>query len=61
MRKATKCTAFLYDAEKRDGTQTVWRVYADNECEAEWTARNICKMLGAKFLGGLKEDGKCIL
>ena len=57
----TKAKAFLFDVQTRKGKQAVWRCYADHDAEAEDTAKWMCRLLGALYLGNLTTDRVCVL
>jgi hypothetical protein len=51
---------YLYDAE-RDGKRKVWTVYADSAEEAEETAKSICRLFGALYIGNLTGNRECFI
>lgn len=53
-----KTKSYTYDAE-RNGKKRIWNVYADNPEEAEQSAKAICKLLDAAFLGNNTEGRTC--
>lgn len=57
----TKTRAYLFDVQTRKGKQAVWRCYADYDAEAEETAKWMCRLLGALYLGNLTSDRVCEL
>lgn len=50
---------YMYDVQNRNGINRVWNVYADSMEEAEKTAKTVCRLLGAVFLGNITEGRLC--
>ena len=57
--RQTVSSSYLFDVRTADGKQKVWRCYADSTAEAEETAKTLCRMLNAVYLGNLTSDRKC--
>ena len=54
----TKATRYMYDAEHK-GKRKTWTVYADSIAEAEETAKTICNLLNAIYLGNMTGGAVC--
>ena len=59
--QGTKAKSYMYDVENRKGIRCVWHVYADNMNEAEETAKTVCRLFGATFIGSITEGRLCIV
>lgn len=56
-----KSKVYAYTAKKSNGLLAIWRVYADSEEEAEATAKWMCRLFDAVYLGNLSGGRKCMI
>lgn len=52
---------YMFDVTNRNGKHKVWSVYADSIEEAAETAKTMCRMFGAEYIGNLTGGMECKL